>query len=68
MADPGRITITGPEFAVLVLHGHTRVAHVDEQTCTEPDCAAVRLLAEHPDDWRSMGVAEMRAWLGHTDG
>ncbi len=60
--------MTGPEFAALVALGHTRVAHVDAQLCTEPDCVSVRLLADHPDDWAKLTVDDFRTWLAGPAG
>lgn len=55
--------LTGGEFALVVLKGHTQRAHIDEQICEESTCASVRLLAEHPGDWQDMSVADIEAWL-----
>jgi hypothetical protein len=62
MAD-NKWGVTGAEFAFMIALGHTRAAHVDEQICTEPTCASVRLLAEHPDDWQYMTLEQFRVWL-----
>lgn len=58
-----RIGLTGAEFAAIVMLGHTKRAHVDEQLCVGPDCASLRLLAEHPDDWASLSADEFAAWV-----
>lgn len=52
--------LTGGGLAEILLKGHTKIAHVDEQVCSEPTCASVRLLAEHPEDWWEVDV---EAWL-----
>lgn len=63
MAERGVQFLTGGEFAAILLQGHTQRAHVDEPLCEGADCASLRLLAEHPEDWRDMSVADVEAWL-----
>lgn len=63
MAERGMQFLTGGEFAAILLQGHTQRAHIDEPLCEGADCASLRLLREHPDDWQTMTAADVEVWL-----